>query len=114
MSRPHELTRNLVQAGALLKELRADMRLPEDARREAIDCFVIIRPWGTSRTWPTPLLASWARFWTGKSTPTGAPGTSMALIAGKDRALAYATILEGISRLPFPLQSEDYAAWRCS
>ncbi|WP_081974876.1 BPSL0761 family protein [Novilysobacter arseniciresistens] len=35
MSRPHELTRNLVQAGAFLKELRADMRLPEDVRREA-------------------------------------------------------------------------------
>lgn len=35
MTMPDERTRNLLQAGAFLKELRADEALPEPIRREA-------------------------------------------------------------------------------
>ena len=35
MTTPSERTRNLVQAGALLKEIRADESLPEELRKEA-------------------------------------------------------------------------------
>lgn len=35
MTTPHERTRNLLQAGALLRELEADKRLPQAIRNEA-------------------------------------------------------------------------------
>jgi len=35
MTTPNERTRNLLQAGAFLKELRADQAMPEHVRNEA-------------------------------------------------------------------------------
>lgn len=35
MTMPHERSRNVIQAGAFLKELRANKDLPEAVRREA-------------------------------------------------------------------------------